>query len=410
MEAEIIAIGDELVSGQRLNTNSQWLSQRLGEIGIAARWHTTVGDDLEACTDVFRVALQRARLVVATGGLGPTADDLTRQAICAVTNRELVLDESSLAHIRHLFESRGRRMPEANRIQAMFPWGCDVIPNPHGTAPGIDLSVDNPPTCSRVVALPGVPAEMIEMWNDTVRERIRSTPGVESKVIAHRCIKCFGVGESECEQMLPDLIRRGQTPSVGITVHRGTITLRVTAKALSIPECHSIMQPTIETIRDCLGRIVFGQDDDELQDVLIRLLEQRSETVAVCEWGTAGTMANWLASSDATGRVFQGGLVVRSLATLSSLGIERALTSDLTDKELACQMAQVAREKLGTTYGLSTSKFPARLGEGTYSYAIATPTGLCSKSRLYAAHPDIALDLAAKHAINHLRLHLELGS
>src|SRR5262245_50641969 len=145
MTAEVIAIGDELTSGQRLDTNSQWLAERLGELGVPVLFHTTVADDLAANVRVFKAAIDRADIVVASGGLGPTADDLTRDALAAATGTQLVLDEASLAHIRALFaRRRNREMPPRNRVQAMFPEGSRPIPNPHGTAPGIAVAVPRP--------------------------------------------------------------------------------------------------------------------------------------------------------------------------------------------------------------------------------------------------------------------------
>ena len=194
MIAEVISIGDELTSGQRLDTNSRWISERLGELGIAVMYHTTVGDDLSANVDVFRSAIKRADVVVATGGLGPTADDLTREAIALATESELVLDERQLEHIRNLFTRRGREMPERNRLQAMFPVGSKPINNPNGTAPGIDLAVKKEGLlCCRLFALPGVPAEMFEMWQQSIAEAIQML-APEPRVIRHRRIKCFGIG------------------------------------------------------------------------------------------------------------------------------------------------------------------------------------------------------------------------
>ncbi len=287
MQAEVLAIGDEITSGQRIDTNSAWLSQRLAEIGIPTMYHTTVADDLAACSQAVETALARADIVVCTGGLGPTADDLTRQAIAAATSRELRLDEPSLAHIRDLFARHGRTMPEQNRVQALFPLGSRVIPNPHGTAPGIDLTWENNGRTSRIFALPGVPAEMMEMWQDSVLPELvpagRSRPRIH-----HYRLKCFGLGESALEQRLPDLIRRGRIPSVGITVHKATITLRITAQGDTIDACREQMQSTVQTIHDCLGSIVFGEEDDELEDAVARLLESRGATLATVEFGTAG--------------------------------------------------------------------------------------------------------------------------
>ena len=279
MRAEIIAIGDELTSGQRLDTNSQWLSERLGEIGIPVAFHTTVGDDLENNIAVFRTAIERAEIVVATGGLGPTADDLTRDAVAAAAGVELVQDDAALAHIRNLFARRKREMPERNKLQAQFPRGSRVVPNPDGTAPGIDLTVPRScgPPC-RVIALPGVPAEMFAMWNETVAPALTAGQA-EKKVICHHRIKCFGVGESDLEAMLPDMIRRKREPLVGITVSGATITLRITTSGPNEAACRKAMAPTVAQIREILGVLVYGEEDDELEHAVVRLLNERGRSV-----------------------------------------------------------------------------------------------------------------------------------
>ncbi|MDZ7617995.1 MAG: competence/damage-inducible protein A [Patescibacteria group bacterium] len=169
MQAEIVSIGDEITSGRLLDTNSQWLSRRLADLGIRVLFHTSVGDNLEACAAVFRHAIARADLVIVTGGLGPTADDLTREALAEATGRALVLNEGALEHVRRLFARRNRPMPASNEKQALFPEGSRVIRNPNGTAPGIDLTVACPGrNAARILALPGVPAEVDEMWRDSV--------------------------------------------------------------------------------------------------------------------------------------------------------------------------------------------------------------------------------------------------
>src|SRR5439155_12452441 len=179
MRAEIISIGDELTTGQRLDTNSQWLAERLLEIGVPVAFHTTVGDQLADKLLVFRQACERADSVVATGGLGPTADDLTRQALADLAGMPLVQDDASLAHIKALFARRKREMPPANVVQAQFPQGSRPIFNPHGSAPGIDMPItmlrDKP---ARIFALPGVPAEMKEMWSASVAPAVQQMLGI----------------------------------------------------------------------------------------------------------------------------------------------------------------------------------------------------------------------------------------
>jgi len=404
MIAEIIAVGDELTSGQRLDTNSQWLSQRLGEIGIPVLFHSTVGDDLAACVSVFRIAMSRANVIVTTGGLGPTADDLTRQAIAEASGDELEFRQELFDHIEQMFTRRGRSMPERNRVQAMMPTGSQSIPNPHGTAPGVELATHVSGNSARTFALPGVPVEMKEMWEETVYDRIRSIPETPSNVIRHHRLKCFGIGESHCEERLPDLIRRGRTPSVGITVHRGTITLRVTSVGESDEACKSQMVPTINTIRDCLGDLVFGEEEDELSDVTLNLLHDRKETVAVCEWGTAGLLNQWLGSCDPVGDCFAGGIVLRSI---EQLGGDAPESSSCTCEPLAKHMAKIARDRFNATYGIAVSAFPRGLNpEERYAIAVSSPQKTIVKSNRLAAHPDIHRDLAAKQAINLLRLHV----
>ena len=201
--AEVIAIGDELSSGQRLDTNSQWLSQQLGDLGVVVRYHSTVVDEIDPMEQVIGVASRRANVIVLTGGLGPTADDLTRDVVARVANVELEFDQATLDKIRHRYEQRGRAMPENNRRQAWFPAGCRIIPNPRGTAPGIDMPLpDVHGRPARLFALPGVPAEMKPMWQESVVPAIaRMNPG--SATIVYRSIQCFGAGESDIEMMLP---------------------------------------------------------------------------------------------------------------------------------------------------------------------------------------------------------------
>lgn len=413
MHAEIISIGDELTSGQRLDTNSQWLSQQLGELGIPVRYHTTVADDLEANVSVFRLAAQRAEIVVATGGLGPTADDLTREALAKMLGVELELDQPALEHIRTLFAHRKRDMPERNIVQALFPAGSRVVPNPHGTAPGIDAAVPPPlGRPSRIFALPGVPAEMQEMWQATVVPRLIEQ-GAGQQVIRHRRIKCFGVGESDLEQMLPDLIRRGRVPSVGITVSEATITLRITASGCTAEECFAAMAPTEMTIRDCLGSLVFGDEEEELPDAVVRLLAERGQSVATVEWGTAGLVAQWLGEVAGSQDVFCAGLVVPDAAM-----VERLL--HLSDgfvtrqgemsSEMAAALASGVRQQTSADYGLAIGKFPpfgAETAEpATYYYALASQEGVVTRSSPFAAHPAILKPRAGKQALNLLRLQL----
>jgi len=413
MRAEIIAIGDEITGGQLLDTNSQWLSQQLEELGIRILYHTTVGDELDPIARVFRQAIERADVVVATGGLGPTADDLTRQAIAEATGRELVSSPEALEQIRRLFARRKRVMSKQNEQQALFPEGSQAIPNPNGTAPGIAVEAPREGAGpSRVFALPGVPAEMREMWHGTVAGRLCQA-GAGQRVVRRRVIKCFGAGESQLEAMLPDLIRRGRSPRVGINASQTTIILRITAEGASEEECHAAIEPTVATIRDCLGSLVFGEGDDELEDAVIRLLRRHNKTLATAEWGTAGLVADRLGGiAEAEGR-YLGGLVVASetaLERLLDVPADLIARHSATSAEVAGAMAAACRRRFGADYGLAVSRFPefdpAAPEPGSMFVGLADADGVRVTSFPYAGHPATLRVFSANRALNVARLAL----
>jgi len=411
MHAEIIAIGDEITSGQLLDTNTQWLSQRLAELGIWVLYHTTVGDELRAGIDVFRLAIRRSDIVLATGGLGPTADDLTRQVLAGATDTELMLDRKVLEQIRRMYTRRRRPMPKRNELQAMFPDGSRVIPNPNGTAPGIAMDVprEGAEPC-RLFALPGVPAEMKEMWYGTIADALRKSGGGQT-VIRHRRIKCFGAGESQIEAMLPDLIRRGRKPSVGINASKTTIILRITAEAATEEECSAAMEPTVAVIRKSLGSLIFGEDDDELQDVVVRLLRQKGQTLATAEWGTGGLVADWLGTAAEGEDYYLGGVVAVSDQALErTLAVPAALLArhSAASGQVAEAMADGCRRRLGADFALAVSRLPksdpAAAKPKPFFLALASRQGVNVKPVTFAVHPAALRIYCAKQALNMVRL------
>ena len=258
LTAEVISIGDEMTSGARLDTNAQWLSRRLGELGIQVTFHSTVGDTLEHNVDVFRTAAGRADIIVSTGGLGPTRDDLTREALAAMANVPLEMDHSAMEHIEQMFARRKRDMPDRNRVQAMFPQGSLQIFNPQGTAPGIDFSLPEQ-NChqARIFALPGVPAEMKRMFDETVAPRILESKGNQTEIKQH-VMKFFGTGESDMETRLGPMIARDRQPRVGITVSTATISLRITATGTDAQDCQNQIDQTRTEIMERVSEFYFG--------------------------------------------------------------------------------------------------------------------------------------------------------
>jgi nicotinamide-nucleotide amidase len=401
MRAEVISIGDELTSGQRLDTNSQWLSLRLADLGIRTLFHTTVADDLESNRVVFATACERADIVVATGGLGPTADDLTRQSVANMMQVELELHEPSLRHIEERFSSRSRPMTESNRVQAMFPAGTQPIHNPHGTAPGI-LGQHKTAT---FYCLPGVPAEMKEMWHESVEPSLIEALGENRRVIWHKRLKCFGIGESDLEQMLPDLIRRGLKPTVGITVSTATITLRISAEGRDELECRGAVAPTEATIRECLGELIFGEGDDELHDVVHRELQVAGKRLAVVERGTHGLIAGWFAPLE-TAETVPLMMVLQEETWLRRLGLEPV--DRLTELDAVARLANSLQTQLGTDLVAVVGDFTHPLGDvnGSCPCAIVGANHRETFAAKLVGHPSVVRPRIAKQVLDRIRLHL----
>jgi nicotinamide-nucleotide amidase len=352
MKAEIISIGSELTSGQNLDTNAQWLSQRLAEIGIVVGWHTTVADDFEANLDVFQTATRRAALVLATGGLGPTQDDLTREVLARMAGVELVLHADSLARIQEMFTSRRRVMPERNSVQALFPAGAEPIPNPRGTAPGIWMKHG----ASLVAAMPGVPSEMFAMYRDSVQPRLLAA-GLGGAVQIQRKINCFGAGESAVEAKLLDLTRRGHVPEVGITVSDAVISLRILARAATPAEAQAQIAPVEATIRERLGEWVFGVEQEELEHAVAQHLEKEHLTLATAEGVTGGLIARLLTSIPGASGWYKGGVVAyQTDAKVQHLAVPHALIHEhgLFSAPVAEAMATACRIRFGADLGVSS--------------------------------------------------------
>ncbi|MEZ6089407.1 MAG: molybdopterin-binding protein [Pirellulaceae bacterium] len=363
--AEIIAIGDEMTSGQRLDTNSQWLAQQLGDLGIRTMYHSSVGDDFNASVAVFRNAIGRADIIVMTGGLGPTQDDLTRTALAAATNRPIEIRQEAMRHIESLFAKRGRTMPERNRVQAEFPQGSELIHNPQGSAPGIDLTLsdsDKVSSCdlpssgrpSRIFCLPGVPAEMKQMWHETVAPRISAMfPG--NRLVRHHVVKCFGVGESEMESRIPDLIARDHSPLVGITVHQATISLRITADGVDAADCQSQIDRVLLSVRQRVGKLIFGEGDDyELQHAVLDLLDRRGETLCCVEFGFNTLASAWLSQCERPD-LFRGGLCLIDQQACDQWRKLFALSADSPIE----RFAQEVMHRFDCDWGLMIDGYPS---------------------------------------------------
>jgi competence/damage-inducible protein CinA-like protein len=410
MHAEIIAIGSELTSGQNLDTNSQWLSQRLASLGIPVLYHTTVADHLTANVGVFTAASRRADLVIATGGLGPTQDDLTRDALAQAGGVELVFHPELLDAIATMFRERGREMPERNRVQAYLPAGAEVIPNAGGTAPGIWMRLGS----AWVAALPGVPREMMQMYEQSIRPRLEKL-GFGRGVTVIRKINTFGAGESAVEAKLLDLTRRGRIPEVGITASDAVISLRIIAHAATEAEARALIAPTEAAIRERLGDLVFGTDDEELEHVVLRLLDERKMTIVTAESLTAGLVAQKLGRVPGASASLLGGVVAYANEVKRDvLGVSDTLLKEhgAVSGPVVEAMAAGARKLMGSDLAISTSGIAGPTGAtatkpvGLVYFGLAWAGGVVSTHVQWFGSREEVQSRAAKSALNMARLHL----
>lgn len=418
--AEVISIGDEMTSGARLDTNGQWLSRRLGEMGIHVAFHSTVGDTLSHNVDVFRIAANRADLVIATGGLGPTRDDLTREALAELAQQPLELRQDALDHILELFTKRNREMPERNQVQAMFPVGSEQIFNPEGSAPGIDIVIHRTnDSHSRIFALPGVPAEMKRMFDDTVAPRILEQ-GHGGTIIQHLVMKFFGTGESDMEQRLGEMISRDRQPRVGITVSKATISLRITATSTAKAECDRQIAQTRQEILDRVSEFYFGEGEHyDQQHAIVESLAARGDSLMIIELGMAAPLGDWFAAIDQAD-CYHGGISLANRDQLSRFITsekreaqehhDNNATTPLPDEVFGERLHRFRKQHstdwllVVDSYQSLTQTSPGPLPAQDVHFYVLDPSGaLHVDHQSMGGHPDVIQPRVAKAAMRFLR-------
>lgn len=281
INAEIIAIGTEILLGEITDTNSVYIARVLRDIGLNLYYMTSVGDNEKRIADAIRAALSRAQVVITCGGLGPTVDDMTRQGVAAATYRGLVFHQELLDAIAERFASFRVQMSENNRRQAYLPENAIVIENPVGTAPAFIVEHDG----GVVISLPGVPREMKFLMTERVIPYLREHFNLGSDIIKARVLRTAGIGESILDEKIGDALLNQANPTVGLAAHAGQVDVRITAKADSVEAANEMIAETEKELRQRIGKYIFGFDDDHIQDVLARLLQQKHATLAISETG-----------------------------------------------------------------------------------------------------------------------------
>lgn len=349
LKAEIIAVGTELLLGQIANTNAQIISRALQEIGIDVYFHTCVGDNRERLLDVLEAGFKRSDIIILTGGLGPTKDDLTKETVASYLKLPLKLDEHSLNQIKSYFAKRGRPYTENNYKQALVPEGALAIENKKGTAPGILLNKDG----KTIIMLPGPPREMEPMLKDVV---IPYLSKMCNSTIFSRVMKFYGIGESALEEKLEDLISKQTNPTIAPLAKRGEVTIRLTAKAENRMAAEKIIKPVEEEITKRVGNFLYGFDDDTVEEMVARLLAKLNRTIAVAESCTGGLMAHKLTNIPGISKFFERGIVSysnNSKEVLLKVKHDTIKKFGAVSEETAKEMAEGIRISAGTDIGVS---------------------------------------------------------
>ena len=408
--AEIIAVGTELLLGNIVNTNARDISQALSAVGVNVFWHTVVGDNPQRLKEALDVARKRADVIITTGGLGPTYDDLTKQTICEAFGKPLVLHQDILDDLKVFFEKNVHmKMPSNNLQQAELPEGCTVFDNPVGTAPGCAFEADG----VHVLMLPGPPFEMLTMLNRHVVPYLRN---LSSEVIVSHDIMTFGLGESPMEELMRAKMSRMENPSLATYAKPSEVRLRATAKAQSVEAAEAMLAPVVKDVTDFLGDYVYGVDVSSLEETCFRLLKEKGLTLATAESCTGGRVAERITALPGVSAVYRGGVVSYWTSVKADvLGVPQETLDayGAVSEETARAMAEGARRITGADIAVSVTGVagpdPDERGVsvGIVYIGLATPDGtFCRPLDLGKRRRDRIQDLSSNHALDVVRRYL----
>ena len=415
--ARVLAVGDELVSGLTVDTNSAYVAQQLAGVGVRTVAHATVDDDQKAIEKALREHAAACDLLVVTGGIGPTPDDLTREALASVVGRPVVIDEGWVERIRQIWTKRNRPMPESNRKQAGYPEGGELLDNPVGTAGGVRAKVGE----CEVFVVPGVPREAIAMIGQHVLPYARQlAEGRGGRVIRTRALHTFGIGESDLAERLADVLERGRSDGdldVGTTASKSVVSVRIYSRGPDEAAALATMDEVERTVYDRLGPLVFGRDDETLPDVVARCLRDhpRQPILSLAESCTGGMIAKLITDVPGSSAHFHRGFVTYSnQAKTDLLGVPAELIAKhgAVSEPVAVAMAEGARSIEGHGVALSVTGIAGPGGGsdekpvGTVCLALATPDGTSVRTRQFHGNREMVRWRSALTALAMLRFHL----
>jgi nicotinamide-nucleotide amidase len=378
MNAEIISIGSELLLGQILDTNTSWIAKKMAESGVELVRTSTVGDNLQQIIEVIKEAIGRSPVVITTGGIGPTEDDLTREAVAGVFNRRLQFQPQLMGQIEDLFKRRGFKMAENNRKQAFIPEGGIPIENPKGTAPGFIVEYPN----GAIISIPGVPVEMQYLMEHSVIPYLRRHFGLHNQIIQYKVLRTCGLGESAIGLQIKDLMKQGQNPSVGTLASVGDIKIRIVAKSDSPADAISLIEKMEKEIRSRLGVLIYGVDDETLHGNVMRELERFNLTLSIVEGFTGGIVLHKLTSAGSPS--FIQGMILPNIHSKSGflkISENELLSIHKDPRALSDQLSIRIKQEFRTDLGFALiERVLEEQGRGEYQvetfYSLSTANGV----------------------------------
>lgn len=405
MKAEIISVGTELLLGQIANTNARYLAEKLSELGIDLYFITCVGDNFNRIKETLEISRKRSDLMIITGGLGPTMDDITKETVCDFLGLDLQLHSETLSEIKCFFHRLGREMKHNNQKQAVFPQGAIILPNELGTAPGCIIEKKS----KRYILLPGPSSELKTMFEKHVFPYLLEQ---NKEVLVSTTLRLFGIGESAAEELVSDILEQQTNPTIASLAKEAEVTLRITAKAVTREKALKLIAQVEEKLRSRLGNYIYGKNNDSLESVLAQILLKRGVKITTAESCTGGLISSQLTEIAGISSVFQKAFIVYSdRAKTELLGVAPEILQKHTavSSQVAEAMALGALKTAEADLAVSSTGYAGPVGEEVGLVYIGITDGITTRSKKLKLSGDrkrIKV-MTVKHALNELRLFLE---